>query len=53
MIVEGCCEWNWWRRGHNKTNKIQYGASTSVMWCFFRSALEQKVLILLKNLEWL
>ena len=53
MIVEGCCESNWWRRGHNKTNKTQYGANTSVMWCFFRSALEQKVLILLKILDWL
>ena len=35
MIVEGCCESNWWRRGHNKTNRTQYGANTSVMWCFF------------------
>ena len=48
MIVEGCCESNWWRRGHNKTNRTQYGANTSVMWCFFCSALEQKVLILWK-----
>ena len=44
MIVEGCCESKWWRRGDNKTNRIQYGANTSVMWCFFCSALEQKVL---------
>ena len=53
MIVEGCCESNWWRRGHNKTNKTQYGANTNVMWFFFRSALEQKNLILLKILQWL
>ena len=53
MIVEGCCESNWWRWGQNKTIKSQYGANTSVMWCFFRSALKQKLLILLKILEWL
>ena len=43
-IVKGCCESNWWRRGHNKSNRTQYGANTSVMWCFFCSTLEQKVL---------
>ena len=53
MIVECCCESHWLRGGHNKTNKTPYGANTSVMWCFFRSALEQKVLILLKIFEWL
>ena len=48
MIVEGCCESNWWRKGHNKTNRTQYSADTIVVWCFFCSALEQKVLILVK-----
>ena len=51
MIVEVCCESNWWRRGHKKTNRTQYGANTSVMWCFFCSALEQKVFILVKTLK--
>ena len=34
-IQKGCCESNWWKRGHNKTNSSQYDANTSVMWCFF------------------
>ena len=53
MILKGCRESNWWKWGHNKTNRTQYGANTSVMWCFFLSALEQKVLILLKIYKWL
>ena len=48
MVVKGWCESNWWKRGHNKTNRTQYGAKTSVKWCFFCSALEQNVLISLK-----
>ena len=35
MILKGCCESNWWKWGHNKTKRTQYGANTSVMWCFF------------------
>ena len=47
MIVKGCCESNWWKRGHNKTNRNQNGANTSVSWFFFFSVLEQKILKLL------
>ena len=35
MIFKGSCESNWWKWGHKKTNRSQYGANTSVMWCFF------------------